>query len=458
MKKNSLTRRDFVRLGAGAAALGAAVPLSGITILEPSSLWASPRAVPSSDTVRFGIIGTGVEGCSLLRSTLPIVGVECVAAADLYDSRHLAAKEALGGKEIFTTREYRRILDREDIQAVIVATPDHWHRRLVVEAAEAKKDVYCEKPMSHSVADGLAMVEAVRKNKRMCTVGSQRVSSILYRKAKEIWDSGKLGMVDTILAAWDRNTDSGAWVYPIAPDASEKTIDWNTWLGDAPKIPYDETRFFRWRCYKDYGAGLAGDLFVHLLSGIHFITGTNQPPRRALSTGGLYHYKDGREFPDLLWTMYDYPNFQLVLRCNHNNNEEGEFFGFYGKKGSLIIRGSTLTFKPQGPYQLPEDYSVFGWPAKLRSEYYAQWSKDHPAPEPGKFKIEQDTEVYSPPQGYSDTTDHLANFFESVRTRQPVVEDEVYGHHAALGCHMANYSYENKTIAHWDADAKKIKG
>ncbi|MCJ7503115.1 MAG: Gfo/Idh/MocA family oxidoreductase [Acidobacteriia bacterium] len=454
MGKNSLTRRDFMRLGAGAAALGAAAK---VTVLEPSTLWASPRPVPPSDTIRFGIIGTGVEGCSLLHSTLPISGVECVAAADLYDSRHIAAKEALGGKEIETTRDYRRILDRKDIDAVIVATPDHWHRKAVIDVVEAGKDIYCEKPMSHSVEDGLAMVEAIQKNKKMCTVGSQRVSSILYHKAKEIWDSGKLGMVDTIMAAWDRNTDSGAWVYPIPPDANDKTIDWNTWLGEAPKRPYDVVRFFRWRCYKDYGAGLAGDLFVHLLSGIHHITGTNMPPQRALSTGNLYHYKDGREFPDLLWTMYDYPNYQLVLRCNHNNSEEGEFFGFYGKKGTMTIRGSTLTFKPQGPYETPEDYSVFGWPAKLRNEYYAKWWKDHPAPEPGKFQVKEDEEVYTPPPGYSDMTDHLANFFHSVRTRQPVVENEVFGHHTAIGCHMSNQSYFTKTVAVWDPGTRKIK-
>lgn len=443
-----------MRLGAGAAALGAAAK---VTILEPGTLWASPRPVPPSDTIRFGIIGTGVEGCSLLNATLPILGVECVAAADLYDSRHIAAKEALGGKEIETTRDYRRILDRKDIDAVIVATPDHWHRKAVIDVVEAGKDIYCEKPMSHSVEDGLAMVEAIQKNKKMCTVGSQRVSSILYHKAKEIWDSGKLGMVDTIMAAWDRNTDSGAWVYPIPPDANDKTIDWNTWLGEAPKRPYDAVRFFRWRCYKDYGAGLAGDLFVHLLSGIHHITGTNMPPQRALSTGNLYHYKDGREFPDLLWTMYDYPNYQLVLRCNHNNSEEGEFFGFYGKKGTMTIRGSTLTFKPQGPYETPEDYSVFGWPAKLRNEYYAKWWKDHPAPEPGKFQVKEDEEVYTPPPGYSDMTDHLANFFHSVRTRKPVVENEVFGHNTAVGCHMSNQSYFTKTVAVWDSGTRKIK-
>ena len=453
MKNYSFTRREFMQWGAGAAAAGVAAK---VTLLEPQRLWASPGPVAPSDTVRFGIIGTGIEGCTLLQSSLSVPGVECVAAADLYDSRHIAAKEALGGKDIETTRDYRRILDRKDIDAVLVATPDHWHRKAVTEAVEAGKDVYCEKPMSHSVEDGLAMIEAVQKHDRILQVGSQRVSSILYAKAKEIWGSGKLGEVDTIEAAWDRNTDSGAWVYPIPPDASEQTIDWNTWLDGAPQRPFNPTRFFRWRCYKDYGAGLAGDLFVHLLSGIHVVTGTNTPPQRALSTGGLYYYKDGREFPDLLWTMYDYPHFQVVLRCNHNNNYQGEFFGFYGKKGTMLINGSTLTFKPQAPSAQPEDYSIYGWPEKLRKEYLDKWRKEHPEPPPGRFKIEEEDEVYTPPPQYSDMADHEANFFHAVRTRQPVVENEVFGNNTALGCHMANYSYFNKTAAVWDSRAKRI--
>src|SRR2546425_1191839 len=137
MQNGPLTRRDFMRLGAGAAAIGAAAK---VTMLEPRSLWASASAVPPSDTVRFGIIGTGVRGCELLDASLKVPGVECVAAADLYDSRHQAAKEALGGKDIFITREYRRILDRKDIDAVIVATMDHWHRKIVTDAVERSEE------------------------------------------------------------------------------------------------------------------------------------------------------------------------------------------------------------------------------------------------------------------------------------------------------------------------------
>ena len=460
----SLTRRDFVRLGAGSMAAGFAG--KNVTILEPKVLPVS-AAPPASDVVRFGIIGTGTQGCDLLRATRRVPGIECVAAADLYDTRQEHAKQLLN-KSIDTTREYRRILDRKDIDAVIIAVPDHWHRRLVVEAAQAGKDAYCEKPMSHTLEDGFAMVDAVQKNKRILQIGSQRVSSVLYAKAKEIWDSGRLGEVSTIEAVWDRNTDSGAWVYPIPPDANEHTIDWNTWLGDSPKRPFDGRRFVSWRCYKDYGTGLPGDLFVHLISGIHYITGTNAPAIRAFSTGGIYHYDDGREFGDLQWTMYDYPKFQVVVRCNQNNKYEDQLFAFYGKKGTMFIRGegapaalgagASLAFRAEPPYETPEDYSVGSWPEKQREEYLAQWGRDHHRTGPGEGKVESAEEIYTVPGGYSDLVDHLNNFFQAVRTRKPVVENEVFGNHAALtGCHLSNYSYFNKTVAVWDGASKNIK-
>ena len=207
---------------------------------------------------------------------------------DLYDSRHTAAQESVKNPSVPATRNYKEILDRKDVDAVIIAVPDHNHRRIFEDACAAGKDVYCEKPMSHTPEDGFAMIEAAQKNNRIVQIGSQRVSSIVYAQAKELYDSGKLGDVYHIEAYWDRNSPSGAWVYPIPPDASEQTIDWNAFLGNAPKRPFDPVRFFRWRCFTDYGEGLPGDLFVHLISGISFIAGINTVAKRAQSTGGLF--------------------------------------------------------------------------------------------------------------------------------------------------------------------------
>src|SRR5438067_3450070 len=303
MPKNPLSRRRFIQLGTGAVAATTVAK----NVLQPHQLYAAPRPVAPSDPVRFASIGTGIRGCEHLQASLSVPGIQCVAVCDLYDSRHIAAQEAVNNPNVPATRDYRSILDRKDVDSVLIATMDHNHRRVFEDACAAGKDVYCEKPMSHLVEDGFAMVEAAQKNKRMVAIGSQRVSSVLYAKAKEIYDSGKLGEVFSINAYWDRNSPSGAWVYPIPPDASEKTIDWNAFLGNAPKVPFDPVRFFRWRCFADYGEGLAGDLFVHLMSGIQFITGTNTVAKRAQSTGGLFHFKDGRDYPDLIETFYDYP-------------------------------------------------------------------------------------------------------------------------------------------------------
>ena len=451
MNRPSWTRRQFIRVGSGAAAVGAA---GKFTLLQPKPLWASPRPVAPSDTVRFASIGTGVRGCELLQASTRVPGVECVAVCDLYDSRHLAAQEAVKNLSVPATRNYREVLDRKDVDAVIIAVPDHSHRKVFEDACAAGKDVYCEKPMSHTVEDGFAMVDAAQRANRMVQIGSQRVSSVIYAQAKELLDSGRLGDVYSIEAYWDRNSPSGAWVYPIPPDASEQTIDWNAFLGNAPKRPFSAERFFRWRCFSDYGEGLAGDLFVHLISGIHFITGTKTVAKRAQSTGGVFHFKDGRDFPDLIETLYDYPNFRAYLRCNLNN-DQGEFIAFYGTQGTAIIKGSTLTFTPQDTRPQPESYSIYGWPAKLRDEYLAKFAEEHPL---SKVNINDATETFVPPAGYSDLVDHEANFFHAVRSRKKVVENEEFGNRAAIGCHLANYSYFKQTAAVWDEAGRKIKG
>ena len=446
-----MNRREFMGTGASVAALGSAVKT---TLLSPRPLQAAARAVPPSDRVRFASVGTGVEGCTIMQAALNCPGTEIVAACDLYDGRLTAARE-YAKKDIFTTKDYRAILDRSDVDAVLVATPDHWHARIVQDACAAGKDVYCEKPMSHTVDQAFAMIEAMQKRNRIVQVGSQCRSSIVFAKAKQIFDSGVLGQVTAVEACLDRNDASGAWVYPIPPDASEQTIDWNTFLIGAPKHAFDPVRFFRWRCFTDYGEGLGGDLFVHLLSGIQFVTGINEPAQRAQSSGGLFHFKDGREFPDLIETLYDYPNCRVTLRCNLNN-DGGEFIGFYGTKGTMIIKDASLTYKPQDTRPEPEGYSIYGWPKSLRDQYLQKWHEDHPEPAALKWGVDAEGESYANPPGYSDTVDHQANFYNAVRTRKPVAENEVFGNNAAIGCHLANFSYFNKSVAVWDAAAKKI--
>ena len=447
MKASLLTRRDFVRLGAGAAVAGAAV---NATLLEPAALAAQREA--SGRKIRFASIGTGIRGCDLLRSARNVPTGECVGTADLYDMHQRAGIEAWGA-DVPTSRDYRALLDRKDVDAVIVAVADFQHRRVVLDAVAAGKDVYCEKPMSHNVADGLAMVEAVEANKRIFQAGSQRVSNIVYKKAAEIYASGRLGEVHLIEGHSDRNSPSGAWVYPIPPDASPQTIDWETYLRDAPARPFDAARFFRWRCFKEYGEGVAGDLYVHLLSGMQCISGINAIPSRAYSSGSLTHFNDGRDFPDLLATLYDYPSVTVSLHCNQNN-EAGEPIIFHGKEATMVINSNSLTVTPQDTSPRPEGYALNGWTAEAKRQYLNEWHEAHPAPPPRLGEVES----YAAPQGYDDTADHLASFFHAVETREHVVEDEVFGNNAAVACHMANHSYFHRTVAAWDAATRTIKG
>ena len=408
---------------------------------------------PAGRQIRFVSIGTGIRGCDLLRSARQVPSGILVGTADLYDMHQQAGKEAYGA-DVPTTRDYRSLLDRKDVDAVIVAVTDHQHRRVVLDAVAAGKDVYCEKPMSHTVADGVEMVKAVQAGKRVFACGSQRVSSILYKKAAEIYASGRLGEVHYIEGHCDRNSPSGAWVYPIAPDATPQTIDWTAFLRDAPARPFDPVRFFRWRCFSDYGEGVAGGLYVHLLSGMQCVSGINAVPSRAYSSGSLTHFNDGRDFPDLLATVYDYPGVTVDLHCNQNN-EAGEAITFYGKEATLAINGNTITVTPQDTAPRPEGYSLNGWTGAMKRQYLDDWHAAHPAPPPTRLR---EVESYSAPPGYDDTVDHLANFFRAVETREHVVEDEVFGNNAAIACHMANHSYFKRGVATWDAGTETIKG
>ena len=450
MDLRSITRRDFVRLGAGAMATGAAVKS---TLLEPPVLAAQTQAGGDAGRkIRFVSIGTGIRGCDLLRSARAVPTGELVGIADLYDMHQRAGQEAYG-TDVPITRDYRTLLDRKDVDAVIVAVADFQHRHVVLDCVAAGKDVYCEKPMSHNVADGLAMVLAVQSGKRIFQAGSQRVSNIVYKKAAEIYASGRLGEVTFIEGHTDRNSPSGAWVYPIAPDASPETIDWTTWLRDAPSRPFDAVRFFRWRCFADYGEGVAGDLFVHLLSGIQCVTGVNAIPSPRLFHRQPYPLQRRTRFSRFAGHALRLSGMTVNLHCNQNN-AAGEPIIFYGSEATMVINGDTLTVTPQDTRPQPEGYSLNGWTAEAKKQYLKEWHAAHPAT-PAQL---DEVESYSATRGYDDTADHLANFFRAVETREHVVEDEVFGNNAAIACHMANHSYFHRNVATWDAATQNDQG
>src|SRR5438045_2483118 len=212
-----LSRRRFLQRSAGAAAAFSAA--NTLFLRDPRLESWSKSEVSPSDRLRFGIIGIGMQGSDLLKNAIELPGVQCVAACDLYDGRHRLAKE-IAGAGVPTTRRYQELLDNKEIDCIIAAVPDHWHKKVVVDTVAAGKDIYCEKPMSHSAADGVEMVKAVKASQRILQIGSQGVSSVLYAKAKELLEKNIIGELMMVEVAQGRNSPDGAWQYPLPADIS----------------------------------------------------------------------------------------------------------------------------------------------------------------------------------------------------------------------------------------------
>ena len=448
MKKNEFSRREF--LGVGAAAAGATL-VGTRTLPEVASLLA-PRQSSAANRVRFGIVGVGMQGHGLLTESIKLPDVECAAACDLYDGRHILAREIVK-PDLPVTRRYQTLLDDKNIDCIIAAVPDHWHRQIVIDALSAGKDVYCEKPLSHTPADGVAMVDAARKTDRIVQVGSQRVSSQILVKAREMIAQGMLGDLMLVEAVLGRNSPGGAWQYPPPPDLSPQTLDWDTWLGRAPKRPFDANVFARWRCWKEYGTGVAGDLLVHLVSGAIFLMDWKQPPRQAMSVGGIRRWKDGRNMPDVHAVLFYYGDLPVDMRLNLGTDMP-ETYRIQGSKGLLEVTGGAITFTPQNGKDTGPSYYANAMPRALRDAYQAEWRRQN-EPKIGEAPMAEVISIRGP--GMNDVKPHLWTFFEAVRSRKPVVEDVTFGHNAALACHMANESYFRRSAVSWDEATRTIK-
>jgi len=449
MKKNQITRRSFLQTTAGTT--GAMMAAKKI-VLQPEGIPSALEMSAASDRLRFGIIGVGMQGNGLLSTAVGLPGTECVAAADLYDGRHTLAKEIAGAK-ITTTRHYHELLDNKEIDCIIAAVPDHWHKQVFVDTVSAGKDIYLEKPMSHSAADGLEMVKAAKKTNRIVQIGSQRISSVICKKAKEMLAQGAVGELTLVEGSLGRNDPTGAWVYPVPPDLTPQTLDWDTWQGTVPKRAFDGKIFARWRCWKEYGTGLAGDLLVHLVSGMNYMLGWNEPPTRAMSTGGILRFPDGRNMPDVHATLFEYGKIPVYLRLNLGC-ETPEVYRFQGSKGILEVTELAINYYPQTGEDSAPTYYAYSFPKDLRDAYFKQWHAEHD-PAPGKEPLAE-TYTYKG-DSWDDQRPHMWAYFQAVRSRKPLPEDTVFGHNAALACHMSNESYFRKSIVTWDAAAGEIK-
>lgn len=446
----SASRREFLKI----AAAGVAGTASSARVLAAAQ---GPAQSPL-DRIQIALIGAGGQGMGDTRTALGVPGVELVAVADVYQGRLDRSKE-IWGEGLFTTRDYREVLARPDVDAVIIATPDHWHARMAIDAMKAGKDVYVEKPMVQDVEEGPRVIAAARETGRILQVGSQRVSSIIYAKARELFLSGAIGELNFVEAWWHRNSAMGAWQYTIPPDATPDTVDWDRFLGDAPKRPFEPIRLFRWRNYRDYGTGIPGDLFVHLFSGIHYVLGS-LGPTRIMASGGLRYWHDGRDVPDVVVGFYDYPKteahpaFTLMLKVNFadGGGGEGHQFRFAGPDGVIMIGGNGVTLarqdRPRNPGLSAGTFTT-AVQEQLRRENRDQY------PEETGLRTRAET-VYSAPSGYSDTYDHFRNFFDAVRSRTPVVEDAAFGYRAAGPAVLTNQSYVEQRAIGWDPAAMRV--
>ncbi len=461
----NISRRDFLKAGpvlttGSLLAGGNRVHLLAAEQDEPA------RPPAANDQIQIALIGAGQQGQYDTRTALRVPGVKLVAVADCYNGRLAHCKE-MWGKDLFTTRDYAEILSRKDIDALIIAVPDHWHKQAALDAMHAGKDVYLEKPMIHVYSDGPEIIDAAGTTQRILQVGSQRVSSIIYRRAQQFFQSGAIGELNAVTAWWDRNYAVGAFDASIPPDASAATIDWQRFLGTAPQIPFNAEHFFQWRKWRAYGSGVAGDLFVHLFSGTHFITGAHGP-NRAMATGGLRFWKDGRDFPDVLMALFDYPQgFNVFLRVNFVSggpSSDSEGFVFTGNEGTMQIGASGAALLSDsnrdavtlsGTRHRPDPgYEIGSWAVATQKEFLEEYKRKYHLPaSPGRPPRK---ESFVAPAGYNDSLDHLRNFFAAVRSRQPVVEDPVFGFRAAGAALLSNLSYEQNGPVKWDPEAMKL--
>jgi predicted dehydrogenase len=463
-KHSQNTRRTFIKKAiAGAIITGVpsgliARPDDKVVTLETR---APEQKFSPNDQVNIAVIGMGIMGFNNLGTSVQIPGVKLVAACDLYSGRLERTKE-LYGKDVFTTKDYREILDRKDIDAVIIATSDHWHDRISIDAMNKGKHVYCEKPMVHKLEEGAEVIAAQKKTGKVMQIGSQRVSSIVTEKARQIFESGVIGEL-VLIEAWnDRQSPMGAWQYSIPTDANAGTVDWERFIGDAPKVAYDPVRFFRWRNYQDYGTGIAGDLFVHLFSGLHTITSSNGP-NRIYATGGLRYWKDGRDVPDIITGLCDYPAtdkhpaFTVQLRVNfEDGGGGGERLKFIGTEGVITAAWTEVTVEINKMAKAPgfggwDSFSTF---SNAQQKEYEKWYKSQfPASQP---QMINPGTTYKAPENYDANYDHHMNFYKGIREKAPIKEDALFGMRAAGPALACNKSVFEKKIIQWDPENAKV--
>lgn len=442
MPVSRIARRDFVKAAGGAAA---------------ATLAFSRRAgAAASDRINVGVIGVGGRGRGLLRWVMetggqipqtpqpgarpdaikppdPALAAQVVSVCDVYVRRRKAAEEFA---KCAGVADYREMLDRKDVDAVIIATPDHWHARMAIEAMEKGKDVYLEKPVTLTIPEAREVAQAARRTGRVLQVGSQTTSSDQWWKARKAIEDGMIGKLIMSQGSYHRNSERGEWNWPIDPGAGpdatgDDYIDWKMWLGGAPQRPFDADRFFRFRKYWDYSGGIATDLFYHVVAPLNICWGEPQFPSRVAATGGIYSFPDGREVPDTFMLSADFPaGHSLVLSSTMGNDSY-----IPG-----LVRGheGTIMIVPDGRFEGRVD-SISVTPQPLAKERFKQRY--------GTIEMKLECEPRE---------SHMENFLRCVRTREKPVLDADIAYRAMVTVGMSVQSYREGRMLYWDAAREKV--
>ena len=437
-------RRNFIKQMVAGGVLLSTAPnlLSGKDAARSNSI---------DNEIRIALIGKGSRGTADANSTLSVPGVKMVAVCDVYNKRLEQAKEQWGA-EVFTTRDYKEILDRKDVDAVLIGTPDHWHQPIAIAAMKAGKHVYCEKPIIHKIKEGKALIDAEQVSGMHFQTGSQGMASLGNRKARQLVQSGILGKINFIDGQFTGapRTLGG---YPIPDDASENTIWWNQFIGNAPKHAYAPQRFFYWREWGDYGTGIAGDLFVHVLASLHYITDT-PGPTKIYATGGMHNNtEEYTDMPDIMLGYLDYPDkdglgaFTVQLGANYVDGVSNKWgsmdFRINGSEGSLNVGWDTITLRSVREIDL----------RALEKLEPIGGGIDTPQ------VVSPKEVVFKAADGYrGGNMDHFFNFIEGIRNNTPLVANATFGVQSAAPALLSYESYLRGEAIHWDPEhLKEIK-